>query len=227
MPEDRSLRSVRVHVATRTGQAARGRPRRGDRRHRPARVNVASRNESPGGTPFPTEWARSTRAIASSIGWTPVDGDPPGTPTDTRDAVALLRAAVDPSALASVLASDIEVVLVSLDGTNHVPIRPADIDRMTSDRSTPAAALAARILETQRGFAESGDYYSWDVLAAIAARQPDIVRVERIPLRVVTDPTEAGRTLRDPAGHEVLVSVDADPDGFERIFLEALLGRAR
>ena len=111
--------------------------------------------------------------------------------------------------------------------TNHVPIRPTGIDRMTSDRSTPAAALAARILDSQRGFAESGDYYSWDVLAAIAARQPDIVRVERIGLRVATDPAEAGRTVRDPAGHEVLVSVDADPDSFERIFLDALLGRAR
>lgn len=240
---------------------------------------------SPGGMPFPSEWARSTLAVAASIGWTPDDGDPPGTPTDTRDAVALLRAAVDdgpitivslgpptnvarllddptwdrakvdrivqmagavdvpgnveplppvewnaavdPAALAAVLTNDIEVVLVSLDGTNHVPIRPAGIDRMTSDRSTTAAALAAGILETQRSFAESGDYYSWDVLAAIAARQPDIARVERIPLRVATDPTEAGRTVRDPAGHEVLVTVDADPDGFERIFLDALLGRAR
>jgi purine nucleosidase len=137
------------------------------------------------------------------------------------------NAAVDPAALAAVLTGDIQVVLVSLDGTNNVPIRPATIDRLSADQSTPAARLAAAIFETQREFARSGGYYSWDVLAAIATRQLDIVRLDRIPLRVVTAPPEAGRTVRDPAGHPVYVSVAADPDGFERIFLDALLGRAR
>lgn len=137
------------------------------------------------------------------------------------------NAVVDPAALATVLTSDIEVVLVSLDGTNHLPIRTADIDRMTSDRSTPAAALAAQVLDTQRAFAKTGGYYMWDVLTAMTARQPDVVRVESIPVRVSLDPGEAGRTVRDPAGHETLVTVEADAEGFERIFLEALLGRAR
>jgi len=137
------------------------------------------------------------------------------------------NAAVDPAALATVLASEIEVVLVSLDGTSYVPVRTADIDRMTADRSTPAAALAAQVLDSQREFAKSGGYYMWDVLAATTARQPDVVRVESIPLRVSLDPREAGRTVRDPAGHATLVTVEADADGFERIFLDALLGRSR
>lgn len=239
---------------------------------------------SPGGTPFPPEWAADTLAIAASIGWTADDGDPPGAPTPTGDAVALLRvaldegpisivslgpptniaslladpswdrskvdrivqmagaldvrgnvdsmpsvewnAAVDPAALATVLAGDIEVVLVSLDGTNYVPIRTADIDRMTSDRSTPAAALAARVLDSQREFAKAGGYYMWDVLASVTARQSDVVRVESIPVRVSLDPREAGRTVRDAAGHETLVTVEADAEGFERILLDALLGRS-
>lgn len=240
---------------------------------------------SVGGTPFPADWAGGTRAAAANAGWTPDDGDPPGAPTDDRDAVALLRAAVehgpitivslgpptnvarllddptwdraavdrivqmagavdvpgnveplpsvewnaavDPAALATVLASRIEVLLVSLDGTNHVPIRTADIDRMTSDRSTPAATLAAQVLDSQREFAASDDYYMWDVLAAMTARQPDVVRVEPISLRVILDPAEAGRTIRDPAGHLTLVAVEADAAGFERILLDALRGRAQ
>jgi inosine-uridine nucleoside N-ribohydrolase len=137
------------------------------------------------------------------------------------------NAAVDPAALATVLASGVEVVLVSLDGTNYVPIRIADIDRMTSDRSTPAAALAAQVLDSQREFAKTGGYYMWDVLGAATARQPDVVRVESIPVRVSLDPGEAGRTVRNPAGQEIPVTVEADAEGLERIFLDALLGRAR
>ncbi len=94
------------------------------------------------------------------------------------------NAAVDPAALATVLGSDVEVVLVSLDGTNSVPIRPADIYRLTADRSTPAARLASQIFDSQRAFAADGGYYAWDELTAIIARQPDVVRTARIPVRV-------------------------------------------
>ena len=137
------------------------------------------------------------------------------------------NAAVDPAAVATVLAGGVEVVLVSLDGSNYVPIRGSDIDRMTADRSTPTAALAARILDSQRDFAKTGGYYMWDVLGAMTARQPDVVRLTPIPVRVSLDPGEAGRTVRDATGQETLVAVEADADGFERIFLDALLGRAR
>ncbi len=137
------------------------------------------------------------------------------------------NAAVDPAALATILGGDVEVVLVSLDGTNSVPLRPSDIDRMTADRSTKAATILATILESQREFAEGGGYYLWDVLTAVAARQPDVARIERIPLRVSLAPGEAGRTVRDATGREIRVTVEADAEGFERILLDALLGRAR
>jgi len=236
-----------------------------------------------GGIAFPAEWAGETLSVAASLGWTAEDGDPAGTPTNSGDAVALLRAAVgdgpitivslgpptnvarlledptwdrskvdriiqmagavdtpgnveglpsvewnaavDPTALATVLASDLDVVLVSLDGTNDVPVRTADINRMSADQSTPAASLAARILDTQREFAKAGGRYAWDVLTAMTARQPDVVRLESIPVRVSLDSGESGRTIRDPAGHQVRVTVKADAAGFERIFLDALLGR--
>lgn len=240
---------------------------------------------SPGGTPFPLEWAAETTAIAAGVGWTAEDGDPPGAPAIATDAVALLRsvvedgpvtivslgpptniarllddpswdrgqvvrivqmagavdvpgnvealpsvewnAAVDPAALATVIAGDVEVVLVSLDGTNYVPIRPADINRLTADRSTAVASLAAAILKSRRASAAAGGYYMWDVLGAVTARQPDVVRIERIPVKVAVGAGEAGRTLRDPTGHEIRVTVEADGAGLERIFLDAILGRAR
>jgi inosine-uridine nucleoside N-ribohydrolase len=87
--------------------------------------------------------------------------------------------------------------------------------------------IMATILENQREFAEAGGYYLWDVLAAVAARQADVVRIERVPVRVSMAAGEAGRTVRDPAGREIRVTMEADADGFERILLDALLGRAR
>jgi inosine-uridine nucleoside N-ribohydrolase len=240
---------------------------------------------SPGGRPFPPEWAEETRSAAAGIGWTGADGDPAGAPILEQDAVALLRAsvdrgpltvvslgpptnlarllddpswdrsaiarvvqmagavdvpgdveglhavewnaAVDPDALATVLGSGVEVVLVSLDGTRFVPVRTKDIDRMTADRSTPAAALAAKVLDSQRPFAEAGGYYLWDVLAAVTARRPDVVRADSIPLRVSLDSAEAGRTVRDAAGSATQVTIEADAAGFERILLDTLLGRGQ
>ncbi len=137
------------------------------------------------------------------------------------------NAAVDPHALAAVLASGLDITLVSLDGTNDVPVRTVTIDRWTADQSTPAASLAGRVLETQRTFAASGGYYAWDVLTAVVAREPGVVRTSRANLRVSMDPAEAGRTVRDPAGSAVLVALDADTGTFERIFLDAIRGRAR
>jgi inosine-uridine nucleoside N-ribohydrolase len=246
---------------------------------------------SPGGTPFPAEWAEGTVSVARSLGWTADDGDPPGAPTDPTDAISLIRkvvadgpvtivslgpptnvaalfsdptwdrkgierivqmagavdvpgnveafgsvkampsvewnAAVDPVALATVLDGEVEVILVSLDGTNSVPLRPADVARMTADRSTKAATILASILESQREFAEAGGYYLCDVLGAVTTRQSDVARIESIPVRVSLASGEAGRTVRDPAGREVRVTMEADAEGFERILLDAVLGRAR
>ena len=136
------------------------------------------------------------------------------------------NAAVDPAALATVLDGGFEVVLVALDGTNSVPLRPSDIDRLTADRSTKAASILATILESQRAFAEAGGYYLWDVLGAMTARQPDVARIEPVHLGVSLAAGEAGRTVRDPAGRETRVTMEADAEGFERILLDALLGRA-
>lgn len=136
------------------------------------------------------------------------------------------NAAVDPTALATVLGSDVEVVLVSLDGTNWLPLRGADIDRLTADRSTKTAMIVASIFDDLRDVVDS-DYYLWDSLGAVTARQPDVSRIERIPVTVSLAAGEAGRTVRDPAGREIRVTMEADADGFERIFLDAVLGRGR
>jgi inosine-uridine nucleoside N-ribohydrolase len=175
----------------------------------------------------PTWDRRGIQRIVQMAGAVDVPGNVEASGTVKAMPTVEWNAAVDPAALATILGGDVEVVLVSLDGTNSVPLRPADIERLTADRSTRAATILATILESQRAFAEGGGYYLWDVLTAVAARQPDVARIERIPVRVSMAAGEAGRTVRDPTGRQVRVTTEADAEGFERILVDALLGRAR
>ena len=133
---------------------------------------------------------------------------------------------VDPAAADAVFRSGEPITMVALDATDRVPLSVAFIDRLAADRTTPAASLAARILEGYRDFAASGGAFIWDPLAAAVAREPRLVTTRSIEVAVVQDGPEAGRTIEAPGtGATVLLATDANGSSFESLFIDVLNGR--
>jgi purine nucleosidase len=71
-------------------------------------------------------------------------------------------------AAAIVLDAGAPVFLVSLDGTNQVPLTTAFAQRVRAGGSGPGLVVLAELLD-RNAFMTGGDYYLWDPVAAIAA----------------------------------------------------------
>lgn len=79
---------------------------------------------------------------------------------------------VDPTAAQTVVDSGIAVRLVSLDGTNQVPVTPEWAERVQRDATGPGARVLAELL-AGHPYMTDGTYFLWDPLAAaLAAGHP-------------------------------------------------------
>lgn len=90
----------------------------------------------------------------------------PGGPQDNTSAE--WNVYVDPAALATVLKAKTGVRLVSLDGTNQVPVTPTFAQQVTSGASGAPLAVLAELFQ-KNDYMTSGGYYLWDTVAAVAA----------------------------------------------------------
>ena len=81
------------------------------------------------------------------------------------NAVAEWNVYVDPQALNVVVASGINPSLISLDGTNQVPLRTEFARRVMDEAETPGARLVAELFEANP-YMTDGSFYIWDALAA-------------------------------------------------------------
>jgi pyrimidine-specific ribonucleoside hydrolase len=111
---------------------------------------------------------------------------------------------IDPDAAATVLGSGAAITLVPLDATNAVPVPDDLVDRLEANDRSEATSQLAQLLTASR------PPFLWDPLAAIAAADPVLVPRHRVQVRVLRDGDEAGRTIEDPSGSEVLVADHPD-----------------
>ena len=127
---------------------------------------------------------------------------------------------VDPDALAAVMATNVPVTMVGLDATNHVPV-PGDIADTLGKDTASAGANIAQEMYLRNPFLIQGSSF-WDTLAAVVLSDPSIATWADVSLRVDTTGRSAGRVVRDPAGRQVHVAMNADQGAFMTAFLAAL-----
>lgn len=90
---------------------------------------------------------------------------------------------IDPLATQQVLTSGLPIVMVGLDVTNTVRVTHAFADKFKSQVSGPTSQFADAILDNNRWFIDTDEYYFWDVMAAIIAMQPSLCEG---PIKAVT-----------------------------------------
>jgi purine nucleosidase len=138
---------------------------------------------------------------------------------------------IDPPAAQRVLTAvpPWTVRLVPLDATNHVPITPAFVDRLSADQETAEAQMVHSIVtQPIASFGIGlGLFYWWDPLTAVAAtRNDDVVSFDKTRSNVVQTGPQAGRTVESNKGARIRAAFDADQALFEQTFLDALNGRS-
>ena len=122
-----------------------------------------------------------------------------------------------------VMSSRLPITLVPLDATNQVRVTADFAARFKQRTATPAGRFVDAVLDRNDWFIASGEYYFWDVLAAIVAVEPQycsgVTRAVAVAARPAASAYAAGEDASLPATRW---------DGHARRHLDAATaGRAR
>ncbi len=126
-----------------------------------------------------------------------VPGNVAGSPdAPSENTTAEWNIYADPTAAQIVLGADVQVFLISLDGTSKVPVTSAFVDRVIPDATGTGLEILAELFG-KNPYMTGGDYYLWDPLAAIAAAGYPIGEFTSVHLTVdESDGPTSGATQR-------------------------------
>lgn len=148
-----------------------------------------------------------------------VAGSPNAPPDNTS---AEWNVYVDPAAAAIVLDAGAPVFLVSLDGTNQIPITSAFVERVRAAASGPGLLVLAELLD-RNPYMTGGDYYLWDTVAAIAAAAYPIGTFT--PVNLTVDQAEgptSGALVRGEGDPNASYLSDVDTAAVEALVISLL-----
>jgi len=156
-------------------------------------------------------------AMVAMAGAVDVAGNAPG-------GAAEYNVWVDPLAAREVI-EGMDVRLVPLDATNHVPFTAFFVKALDEHLGTPEADAVAAIVERDEGYYLSGSYFFWDPLAAVLALEEELATWEEDEVSVSMSAGTAGRIDRAEGASPVRFATDVpDPIAFESEYLSVLAG---
>ena len=111
----------------------------------------------------------------------------PGFTDDLKNEVADWNSYVDPLAAQQVFRSGVPITLVPLDATNQVPLTREFVQLFTECAQSPAAKFLAGMYAHEMDLIVAGIYYAWDLVAATAIVDRDILRFQQRQLDVIVE----------------------------------------
>lgn len=96
---------------------------------------------------------------------------------------------VDGVAAQKVFAAGLPIEVVGLDVTNHVKVTKEFAQEFKQSVKTPAAKFWDAVLDDNDWFIDSGEYYFWDVLAALVVIDPKFCQGKMSPVSVTVKPS--------------------------------------
>jgi inosine-uridine nucleoside N-ribohydrolase len=152
---------------------------------------------------------RDARALRRRVARIVVMGGAVRVPgNDTPNGVSEWNFYVDPAAAHEVVCSEIPIVMVGLDATN---LAPRTDDHVGALCRRAAREPVGRIMQEALRCMYA---YLYDQVAAACLLDPAVVRVARLPIRVVPEGNIAGQTIEDPAGSPIDVALGLDQRRF-------------
>ena len=144
----------------------------------------------------------------------------PGAPADNTAAEWNIYA--DPAAAAIVFDTAAPIFLVSLDGTNQVPITPSFVQLVRDQARAPGLQVLADLL-TRNSYMTDGGYYLWDAVAAISAAGYSIGEFAAVRLSVdEAEGASSGATRRTSGTPNANFLSSAQADTVEALLLSVL-----
>ena len=114
----------------------------------------------------------------------------PGFTDDNKNPVSEWNLYVDPLAAKLVINSNIAKVLVPLDATNQVQVTDQFAALFKQRALSNSSRFIDKVLDRNKGFISSGEYYFWDPLTAVYALHPEICATEELLLDVLYEPKD-------------------------------------
>lgn len=141
-----------------------------------------------------------------------------------RNSVAEWNIYLDPQAADAVLRSGVKLRFIPVEATQGLPVTAEFRQKLAASPRDATSELLLSLLDASGEGIDSGWFYFWDTLAAVAATKPEVMGSHTMSISIVTEEGPSlGQTLPDPEGIDVRFFEEFNRETFEREFLETVL----